>query len=273
MEAIFCLRPAIVLPSTRPRRLAGFHPTSGLAPLRHLSFTRSWRRRHGVSCSHVPPRQPPPEEDEGKKGRSGGRKVAKVAAVGVAVVAACALGAVGLSGGAPVAPALSCTLRTVPTKDNGWSIPIQGPSTPGKMTVQATRDAMRDVLFGTKDLSVMGTSNVSSKNFFASPEMIDAGIWLVQRYIGKKDYHQAKEICQQVCSVKFEHDARPPLFMAVIYMMLTVERMLADSPTKNDLKELDSLIGEAKKSWAEYKKFEASAVERITEDGQQGTRK
>ncbi|RZR74695.1 hypothetical protein BHM03_00041460 [Ensete ventricosum] len=261
MEAIFCLRPAIVLPSTRPRRLAGFHPTSGLAPLRHLSFPRSWRRRHGVSCSHVPPRQPPPEEDEGKKGRSGGRKVAKVAAVGVAVVAACALGAVGLSGGAPVAPALSCTLRTVPTKDNGWSIPIQGPSTPGKMTVQATRDAMRDVLFGTKDLSVMGTSNVSSKNFFASPEMIDAGIWLVQRYIGKQRNFQ---VMSSSCFL---------LWQAVIYMMLTVERMLADSPTKNDLKELDSLIGEAKKSWAEYKKLEASAVERITDDGQQDTRK
>ncbi|CAL9119460.1 unnamed protein product [Musa textilis] len=126
MEAIFCLHAAIVPPATRPPCLVGFYPTSGLASVRHLSFPRSWRRHHGVSCSHVPPRPPPPEEDEGKKGRSGGRKVANVAAVGVAVVAACALGAVGLSRGAPVAPALLSTFRTVPIADNGRSFSMQG---------------------------------------------------------------------------------------------------------------------------------------------------
>ncbi|CAL9763121.1 unnamed protein product [Musa acuminata subsp. burmannicoides] len=273
MEAIFCLRAAIVPPSTRTRCLVGFHPTSGLAPVRHLSFPRSWRRHHGVSCSQVPPRPPPLEEDEGKKGRSGGRKVTKVAAVGVAVVAACALAAVGLSRGAPAAPALPSTFRTMPTKDNGRSLPIQGPSgggggprnvlvsqdpsTPCNMTVQATRDALRVILFGTKDLSAMGTTNVSSENCFASAGTYDVGICLVQRYIGK----------------------------AVIYMMLTVERMLADSPTattssdqlknsiENDLKDLDKLIDKAKTSWKKYKDLGPFAFEPTTDGGPQDTQK
>ncbi|CAL9190964.1 uncharacterized protein LOC103987809 [Musa acuminata AAA Group] len=301
MEAIFCLRAAIVPPSTRTRCLVGFHPTSGLAPVRHLSFPRSWRRHHGVSCSQVPPRPPPLEEDEGKKGRSGGRKVTKVAAVGVAVVAACALAAVGLSRGAPAAPALPSTFRTMPTKDNGRSLPIQGPSgggggprnvlvsqdpsTPCNMTVQATRDALRVILFGTKDLSAMGTTNVSSENCFASAGTYDVGICLVQRYIGKKDYHQAKDICEQICAVRPKHDARPCLFKAVIYMMLTVERMLADSPTttmssdqlknsiENDLKDLDKLIDKAKTSWKKYKDLGPFASEPTTDDGPQDTQK
>lgn len=90
----------------------------------------------------------------------------KVAAVGVAVVAACALVAVGLSRGAPAAPALPSTFRAMPTKDNGRSISIQGPSgggggprnvlasqdssTPCNMTVQTTRDTLRVILFGMK---------------------------------------------------------------------------------------------------------------------------
>ncbi|CAL9770458.1 unnamed protein product [Musa acuminata subsp. burmannicoides] len=117
MEAVFCLRAALITPFKRPGCLP-FHPTTNLSPLGHLSFPRHYR----VSCSHAqPPRPPTPEKDEGRKGRAGGRKWPTVAAVGAgaAFVVACALGSVSLTRPAPDAAVEWCT---------SWTAHNEGPS-------------------------------------------------------------------------------------------------------------------------------------------------
>nr|XP_018674984.1 PREDICTED: uncharacterized protein LOC108951505 isoform X2 [Musa acuminata subsp. malaccensis] len=158
MEAIFCLRAALVTPFKRPGCLP-FHPTTNLSPVGHLSFPRHYR----VSCSHAqPPRPPTPEKDEGRKGRAGGRTWPRVAAVGAgaAFVVACALGSVSLTRPAPDAAVEWCT---------SWTAHNEGPSggdgkgtmnTEGnklgnqaqskKTNLQNTREAVQQILFGKK---------------------------------------------------------------------------------------------------------------------------
>ncbi|CAL9198747.1 uncharacterized protein LOC108951505 [Musa acuminata AAA Group] len=246
MEAVFCLRAALVTPFKRPGCLP-FHPTTNLSPLGHLSFPRHYR----VSCSHAqPPRPPTPEKDEGRKGRAGGRTWPRVAAVGAgaAFVVACALGSVCLTRPAPDAAVKWCT---------SWTAHNEGPSGGGgkgtmntegnklgnqaqseKTNLQNTREAVQQILFRKKDLSSMEKgqrkSRLFSKDWFQELEKYEAGMLLVKMLMD----------------------------MAIICFTLTVEKMTSTArtmmtTTTTELKEsMEDLVTRAKGSWNKYKELE-----------------
>ncbi|CAL9121366.1 unnamed protein product [Musa textilis] len=119
-------------------------------------------------------------------------------------------------------------------------------------------------------------SEIFSSNWLSGDEKHEVGITLAQVYIDLKDYHTAKQVCsilidgglQRDSSPKKEYqtgtlfsdgrptDSRPALLMAVIDMMLAVEKLLLLNARFDD-PVVEDLINSAKKYWGKYKELES----------------